>query len=237
MDDGSAIITEVGKPTYSFYGYQTQGVFATTNEAAIAGLNGAPLTNAVGKVYQAGDMHFVDQNQDGVIDDRDKVNLGSADPTFYGNFNTSLQYKNFELTANFAYSVGNKMYNATRRNLESMSDFSNQMISVNRRWMSEGQITDIPRATYGDPLGNSSFSDRWIENASFLKLKELMLSYKFNFMSGTTVFIAGENLLTFTNYLGMDPENMFSYDASLRGFDYAKVALPRSIKLGFKLQL
>jgi len=237
MDDGSAIVTEVGKQTYSFYGFQTKGVFATTAEANSAGLNGtAPLTNAVGKAFQAGDMHFVDQNHDGIIDDRDKVNLGSADPTFFGNFNTSLQYKNFVLTANFAYSVGNKMYNATRRSMESMSDFSNQMISVNRRWMSEGQITDMPRATYGDPMGNSSFSDRWIEDASFLKLKEVMVSYKFNYMSGVTVFVAGENLLTFTNYLGLDPENMFSYDASLRGFDYAKVALPRSFKLGFKLQ-
>jgi len=237
MDDGSAIITEVGKQTYSYFGYQTQGVFASASEAAIAGLDGtAPLKNAVGKSFQAGDMHFVDQNHDGVIDDRDKVNLGSADPTFFGNFYSTLQYKNFELTANFSYSVGNKMYNATRRSMESMSDFSNQMVSVDRRWMSEGQITDMPRAAYGDPMGNSGFSDRWIEDASYLKLKEVMLSYKFNFMSGATVFVAGENLFTVTNYLGLDPETMYSYDASLRGFDYAKVALPRSFKFGFKLQ-
>jgi len=237
MDDGSAIITEVGKQTYSYFGYQTQGVFASASEAATAGLDGtAPLKNAVGKSFQAGDMHFVDQNHDGVIDDRDKVNLGSADPTFFGNFYSTLQYKNFELTANFSYSVGNKMYNATRRSMESMSDFSNQMVSVDRRWMSEGQITDMPRAAYGDPMGNSGFSDRWIEDASYLKLKEVMLSYKFNFMSGATVFVAGENLFTVTNYLGLDPETMYSYDASLRGFDYAKVALPRSFKFGFKLQ-
>jgi len=236
MEDGSAIITEVGKSTYSFYGYQTQGVFATTAEAAVAGLKGTPLKNSVGKEFQAGDMHFVDQNHDGVINDKDKVSLGSADPTFYGNFNTSLQYKSFGLSANFSYSVGNKMYNATRRSMESMSDFSNQMVSVNRRWMSEGQITDMPKATYGDPMGNSDFSDRWIEDASFLKLKEVMLSYKFNYMSGVTVFVAAENLFTLTNYLGLDPETMYSYDASLRGFDYAKVALPRSFKFGFKLQ-
>jgi len=132
--------------------------------------------------------------------------------------------------------VGNKMYNATRRSMESMTDFSNQLITVNRRWMSEGQITDMPRASYGDPMGNSIFSDRWIEDASYLKLKEVMLSYKFNFMAGTTVFIAGENLFTVTRYLGLDPETMYSYDASLRGFDYAKIALPRSFKFGFKLQ-
>ena len=231
MDDGSAIITEVGKSTYSFYGFQTKGVFATT-----AAANAAGLKNSLGLSYQAGDVHFVDQNHDGIIDDKDKVNLGSADATFFGNFNTSFQYKKFELSANFAYSVGNKMYNATRRSMESESDFSNQFTSVNRRWTTEGQITDIPRATYGDPLGNNSFSDRWIEDASFLKLKEVMLSYKFNYLSGVTVFIAGENLFTVTNYLGLDPETMFSNDASLKGFDYAKVALPRSFKFGFKLQ-
>jgi TonB-linked SusC/RagA family outer membrane protein len=237
MDDGSAIISEIGKPTYSFYGYQTKGVFATTDEASKAGLNGTvPLKNSVGMEYKAGDMHFVDQNNDGIIDDRDRISLGTAEPTFFGNFYTSLKYSNFELSANFAYSVGNKMYNATRRSMESMTDFSNQLITVNRRWMSEGQITDMPRASYGDPMGNSIFSDRWIEDASYLKLKEVMLSYKFNFMAGTTVFIAGENLFTVTRYLGLDPETMYSYDASLRGFDYAKIALPRSFKFGFKLQ-
>jgi len=231
MDDGSAIITEVGKSTYSFYGYQTAGVFATTAAATAAGLK-----NSAGLSYQAGDVHFVDQNHDGIIDDKDKVNLGSADATFFGNVNTSFQYKKFELSANFAYSVGNKMYNALRRSMESESDFTNQFASVDRRWTTEGQITDMPRANYGDPMGNNSFSDRWIEDASFLKLKEVMLSYKFDYLSGLTIFVAGENLFTVTNYLGLDPETMFSNDASLKGFDYAKVALPRSFKFGFKLQ-
>lgn len=236
MEDGSAIITEVGQPIYSFYGYQTNGVFATEADAATAGKNGQPLKNVVGKAYEAGDIHFVDKNGDGIIDDHDRVNLGSAAPDFYGNLFTTLQYKGFEFSANFGYSVGNKMYNAVRRNMESMTDFSNQLISVNNRWMNDGQITSMPRASFGDPMGNSRFSDRWVEDASFIKLKEVMLSYRFNFMSGTTIFVAGENLLTATNYLGMDPETMYSYDASLRGFDYAKVALPRTFKFGFKLQ-
>jgi TonB-linked SusC/RagA family outer membrane protein len=236
MEDGSAIITEVGQPVYSFYGYQTNGVFATESEAATAGKDGQPLKNVVGKSFEAGDVRFVDNNNDGVIDDRDRINLGSAAPDLYGNLSTTFQYKNFELSANFGYSLGNKMYNAVRRNMESMSDFSNQLVSVNNRWMNEGQITSMPRASFGDPMGNSRFSDRWIEDASYIKLKEVMLSYRFNFMSGATIFVAGENLLTATNYLGLDPETMYSYDASLRGFDYAKVALPRSFKFGFKLQ-
>ncbi len=236
MNDGSAIVSEVGKPLYSFYGYQTKGVLSTSAEAETAGKNGQPLTNVAGTAFEAGDMHFVDQNNDGVIDDRDRVNLGSAAPDFYGNLFTSLQYKGFELSATFAYSKGNKMYNAVRRSMESMKDFTNQFISVNNRWTSEGQVTTMPRATYGDPMENARFSDRWIEDASYLKLKELMLSYKFNFLAGTTVFVSGENLFTITDYLGLDPETMYSYDSSMRGFDYAKIALPRSVKLGFKLQ-
>jgi TonB-linked SusC/RagA family outer membrane protein len=235
MSDGSAVISEIGSPLYSFYGLQvdkSNPVFSTTDQATTANLK-----TASGKSYGAGDMHFVDQNGDNIIDDRDRVNLGNANPTLFGTINTSVQYKGFELSANFGYSLGNKMYNAVRRSMESMSDFSNQLVSVNKRWTAEGQITDMPRASYADPLGNSQFSDRWIEDASYLKLKELTLSYNFKFMNGTTVYISGENLFSITNYLGLDPETMYSYDTSLRGFDYGKVSLPRSFKVGFNVKL
>jgi TonB-linked SusC/RagA family outer membrane protein len=236
MEDGSAIISEVGKPLYSFYGYETDGVFATAAQAATAYNGTQPLRNTVGTAFQAGDIHFVDKNTDGIIDDHDRVNLGSAAPNFFGNINTTLQYRNFEFSANMGYSFGNMMYNAVRRNMESMSDFSNQLVSVNKRWMNEGQLTTMPRANFGDPMGNSRFSDRWIENASYFKLKELMVAYKINYLTGLTIYVSGENLLTATNYLGLDPETMYSFDASMRGFDYGKVALPRSVKFGFKLQ-
>lgn len=238
MEDGSAIRTKVGESIYAFYGYQTNGIIATSAQAATAGKDGnMPLTTFVGTAFSAGDVLFVDQNNDGVINDRDRVNLGSAAPKFYGNVNTAFRYKNMELSALFSYTYGNKMYNAVRRSMESMSDFSNQLITVNRRWMFDGQQTDMPRASFGDPMGNNRFSDRWIEDASFIKLKELMFTYHLdNFMKGTTLFVSVENLLTLTNYLGLDPETMYSYDVSMRGFDYAKVAHPRSVKLGFKIQ-
>ena len=114
-----------------------------------------------------------------------------------------------------------------------MSDYGNQLVSTNRRWQSNGDITTMPKATYGDPMGNNRFSDRWIEDASYLKIKEIYVSYKFNFLRGTTLFASAENVFT---YLGLDPETTYSYDASLRGFDYAKVALPRSFKVGVKLE-
>lgn len=235
MSDGSSVVSEIGQPLYSFYGLQVDRnnpVFSTSAEASAA-----KLRTPAGSYYGAGDVHFVDQNADGVIDDRDRVNLGSANPDFYGSIQTRLQYKNFELAANFSYSVGNKMYNAVRRSMESMSDYSNQLESAGRRWMIEGQITDIPKATYGDPLGNSQFSSRWIEDASYLRLKDITLSYNFKWMNGTTVYVSAENLFTISSYLGLDPETMYSYDSSLRGFDYGKVAQPRTFKLGFNVKL
>ena len=172
-----------------------------------------------------------------MIDDRDRVILGNANPVLFGSFNTSLQYKKLEVSAVFGYSYGNSIYNAVRRNMESMSDFTNQLVSVRNRWMNQDQITQMPRAVYGDPMGNSRFSDRWIEDGSYLKLKELTVSYKLNILNGTTVYLTGENLFTVTSYLGLDPETMYSYDASLRGFDYAKVPLARSFKLGINVKL
>ena len=236
LADGSALISEVGSSIYNFYGFQTDGVFSTTEEANTAHNGTSPLKNIAGTAFSAGDIRFVDQNTDGIIDDRDKVKLGSSLPDYYGTVYTSLKIKEFELSANFAYSVGNKMYNAVRRSMESMQDFSNQLVSTKRRWISEGQITDMPRAIYGDPMDNSRFSDRWIEDASFIKLKEVMLSYNLNLFNGTTLFLSGENLFTITNYLGLDPETMYSYDSSMRGFDYAKIPHPRVLKIGLKVQ-
>ena len=133
-------------------------------------------------------------------------------------------------------SKGGKKNNAIRRALESMSDFGNQLVSVKRSWTHDGQVNDIPRASLGDPMENNRFSDRWIEDASYLKLKQIMLSYSFNLFGGTTVFASGENLFIVTKYLGLDPEISYSYDNSMRGFDYGKLANPISFKLGVKLQ-
>jgi hypothetical protein len=232
LSDGSALISQVGQSAYCFYGYQTLGVFSTTAEAKAANLK-----NAAGTSFGAGDIHFVDQNGDGTIDGNDRVNIGNPNPKIFGNFFTDFQYKNFELAATFAYSYGNKAYNAVKRSLESMSDFTNQVISVTNRWTLEGDVTTMPKATYGDPMGNSRFSDRWIEDASYIKLKQLTLSYNTKFFSGTTFFVTAENLFTITKYLGLDPEISYSYDSMTQGFDYAKIPKGRSVRLGVKLNL
>lgn len=234
--DNAALITHVGENPYSFFGYETAGVFSTTAEA-----KSAKLTNRNGKSYVAGDVHYMDKNNDGVIDDNDKVILGSASPKLYGDVFTRVEYKNFALDITFGFSSGNKAYNAVRRITESESDFANQSESVCRRWSMEGQITDMPRASYGDAIGNNDFSDRWIEDASYIKLRNVTLSYTydkplFKFIQSGTIFVTGQNLFCMTNYLGLDPEMSYSYSSALQGIDYGKATAPRSFKLGINLK-
>lgn len=251
LSDGATIVTRVGEAPYSFYGYETDPdmpVYATTVAAltAYAYTEGGvaktrPMLNRNGVEYQAGDVKFVDQNGDGVIDDADRVILGSATPDWYGGLFTRLQYKSFALDFNFVYSLGNEAYNAVRRVTESASDFSNQSLAVNRRWTMDGQKTDMPRAVYGDLVGNNDFSDRWIEDASYLKLRDVTLSYSFdrpvlNFFQGGTLYVTGQNLLCLTSYLGQDPEFAYSYNPAMTGVDYAKLAAPKTFKMGVNLK-
>lgn len=236
LDDDAQVITRVGEDPYAFYGFKTKGVFATTDEA-----KAAHLTNRSGIAYEAGDVHFVDVNGDHIINDADRQVIGSATPDFFGSVFSRLEYKNFALDITLAYSVGNDAYNAVRRVTESGKDFSNQSVSMARRWSMEGQQTDIPRVSYGDKVGNNEFSDRWIEDASYLKLRDITLSYTwdkplFNFILGGTVFVTGENLFTITDYLGLDPEFSYSNSTLLQGVDYAKVCAPRSVKFGVNLK-
>lgn len=241
LGDGSEIITKVGENPYSFYGYKALGVFSTTEEAESAYKGTSSLLNKNGVAYKAGDVHYEDRNKDGYINDKDKQFLGSATPDFYGSFYNHLQYKGFALDLTFVYSVGNDAYNAVRRVTESASDFSNQSKAVIRRWNMEGQVTDMPRAQWNDVIGNNDFSDRWIEDASYLKLRDVTFSYTFNkpvwnFFQGGTLYVTGQNLLCFSKYLGLDPEFSYSYSEAMQGVDYGKVAMPKSVKVGVNLK-
>lgn len=233
-NDDAQMVMAVGNSPYEFYGYKTNGVYATTAEA-----QADKLTSSNGIAYQAGDVRFVDQNHDGVINDADKVALGRTLPTLYGGINLMVRYKHVTLDANFGYTVGNHIYNAARRDAESMQTFYNQSTAVLNRWQVEGQKTAMPRAAYGDPAGNNAFSDRWVEKGDYLKLRSLRLSYQFDklfqFVRSGNVFVSAENLFTLTKYLGTDPELAYSYDERLRGFDYAKMPLPITLKAGFNL--
>jgi hypothetical protein len=244
------VLTAVGKPIGSFWGYKSKGVFATSEEAATAYIN--PKTGVTGPLkilnqdgsvtsFGAGDVFFEDLNQDGYINEQDKQMIGDPNPAFYGSFNSSMNWGRLTLNAVFSYSYGNEVYNYSRSKLESGSSFSNQTTAMTRRWTGEGQQTFQPKAVYGDPMGNARFSDRWIEDGSYLKLKEVSLSYKVplksEFMEGFDVWIAADNLWTLTNYLGLDPECSSSNSVYFQGIDAGLLPLTPRLQLGVKLNL
>ena len=238
------IATIVGQPVGVFYGYKTDGVLASDKEAMAAGKNGyLYLTDETGahQSFKAGDMRFVDINGDGEIGEADKTIIGDPNPDIYGNIFTNVSWKNLTLHVGFNYSLGNDIFNYQRSLLEGGNNFYNQTTAMTNRWRAEGQQTSIPRASYGDPMGNSRFSDRWIEDGSYLRLKTVNLTYKvpvnLSWLQGLSVWAEANNLLTFTHYLGNDPETSVSNAVLYQGIDAGNVALGRTFTLGLKINL
>ena len=240
------ILTSVGNPVGLFYGYKTVGVFATDAEAKAAGKDGYLYMEdnaGLRKNFKAGDVHFIDQNHDGKISELDKVVIGDPNPDIYGNIFATINYKNLTLTMGWNYSLGNDVYNYQRSILNSGSTFYNQQVAEVAHWRYEGQQTDLPRLAYGDPMGNNRFSDRWIEDGSYLRLKTLNLSYKvpvpgsWTWLQGLTVWAQANNLLTFTKYLGSDPEFSIGNGVLYQGIDCGNIAQGRSFQCGVKINL
>jgi TonB-linked SusC/RagA family outer membrane protein len=242
---GGEVLTSVGQPAGLFYGYKTNGVYATEAEAASASSKGGYLkiqnSNGTTTNFGAGDIRFVDTNNDGIIDARDKQVIGNPNPDLYGTITSKISLYRFTLNTIFTYSYGNDVYNYQRSQLESGSDLNNQSTVLLSRWTAENQITNQPKAVYGDPMGNSRFSDRWIEDGSYLRLKTLSLSYavpiKSNFIEGLNIWISANNLLTFTKYLGSDPEFSTQNSVLYQGVDAGLVPLSKSYYIGLKLNL
>lgn len=242
------ILTAVGQAAGSFFGYQTAGVFAS-DEAARCN-NGDYLKYPTGikedpyRNFQAGDVHFVDQNGDGVINEADKVVIGNPNPDIYGNLFTSLNYKRLRLDVNFKYSLGNDVYNYQRSILEGGNTTYNQTTAMASRWTYEGQQTSIPRACYTDSenwRNNERFSDRWIEDGSYLKLKNVRLTYDLPYsntwLQGLKIWGEANNLFTVSKYLGTDPETSSRNNALYQGIDTGMLSLGRSFNIGVSINL
>ena len=237
----ATILSEVGRSAGTFYGYKTDGVYATSSAAAADGKYIVD-ENGAKQYFKAGDMQFVDLDGNGEINEKDRTVIGDPNPDIYGNIHANFYLgSNWTLSTTFNYSLGNDIYNYQRSLLESGSQFLNQTTAVKRAWMTEGQVTDIPQATYGDPMGNSRFSDRWIEDGSYLKFKNITLSYKVpvynEYIQGITVWCAANNLLTLTNYLGADPEVSCGNGVLMQGIDAGYLSVGRSFHLGVKINL
>ena len=237
---GATILTANWQSGAVFYGYTTNGVFASNAAAATAGLT-KPNADGSFTGFKGGDVIFADLNGDKVIDESDRSIIGDPNPDFTGGMTNRVTWKRFELNALFTFSQGNDVYNYLRNKLETSGSNENQLISVNNRWRNDGQVTNTPKATWGDPMGNSRFSDRWIEDGSYIRLRSISLQYyiplKNTMISNATVYVTGNNLVTLTKYKGYDPEFSAATSIFAQGIDTGMEPLFKSVTMGVRIGL
>ncbi len=198
------VTVKVGEPLGTFWGYQTNGIFQTQEE-----INTQPKINSLANT-KVGDRKYVDTNGDGSITAADKVSLGSSQPKFVGSFSNTLTYGDFDFNFSFQGAYGGKVYNALNQQLEVSTLGTNAAAALLDRWTTTNPSNEIPRAS-SSPV--RYVSDRFIEDASFLRLKLITLGYTFpksiSSKIGTKsikVYVSAENLITWTKYTGYDPE-------------------------------
>ena len=245
-----AIRIEEGRSIGSFYGYRYKGVYQNTdatyardkNGAIMNDINGKPIIMKNGTFQVApGDAIYEDINNDGVINEYDIVYLGNAMPVLTGGADLALMWRDWNLSATFHGRFGHKVINETRMNNESMYGEKNQSTATLRRWRNEGDMTDIPRALYKAGY-NYLGSDRFVEDASYLRLKSVSLTYnvpknviqKWG-INALSMFITGYNLLTFTNYTGQNPEIGQPSDPKKLTKDSATTPVSIKFTCGFNL--
>jgi len=212
----------VGHPIGVFYNYESLGVNPST-----------------------GDLVFKDIDGDGEITEEDRTVIGDPNPDLFGGFTNEFSYKNLSLFVFFQFSYGNDIFNGTRRYIEAMKGQDNQLRVIIDRWRQPGDVTDIPRATNADPNNNDRASSRFIEDGSYMRLKSLRLSYNFGRkildkmkFDRLELYIQAQNLLTFTNYSGMDPEVNYAGNDNLRyGTDFFTYPSARTITFGINMGL
>lgn len=249
---GAEILTSVGNAAGVFYGYKTAGVFSSDAEASSATTKTADgylkyptgITKNPYRNFSAGDVHFVDLNNDGIINESDKTIIGDPNPDIYGSFYTNLAYKRWSLDINFKYSLGGDIYNYQRSQLESLNTFYNQTTAAVNRWTYDGDQALLPRVMSSESdswVNNERFSDRWIEDGSYLKLKKIRLSYELplslSWIQGLTIWAEANNLVTFTKYTGKDPEFSCGNAVLYQGIDAGLLPSNRSFNLGVKINL
>ena len=198
------VIVKVGLPLGSFWGYKTNGIFQTQEE-----VNTQPKINSLANT-KVGDRKYVDTNGDGVITALDKGNLGTSQPKFVGSFSNTISYNDFDLNFSFQGAYGGKIFNALNQQLEISTLGTNAASTLNDRWTPTNPSNEIPRAS-SSPLG--IVSERYVEDASFLRLKLITLGYtlpksvsKKLGTKSVKFYISAENLITWTKYTGYDPE-------------------------------
>lgn len=245
-----ALRAEVDQPVGSFYGYRYLGVYKDKDATYARDASGNIMNDIHGKpivmknltkACQPGDAMYEDINHDGVINQYDIVYLGNYNPVLTGGAGLTVKYKQVSLNAFFHGRFGQSIVNTARMKNESMYNDDNQSTAVLRRWRNEGDVTDIPRALYKEGY-NYLGSDRFVEDASFIRLKTLTLNYAFPKkicsrlgISSLSCFATGYNLFTWTNYTGQDPE--VTMPSKLTDLAEDKATTPVSMRFAFGINL
>jgi len=229
----SPVIVQVGLPVGTFWGYSTNGLLTAADIA-----KGVPLL--AGVPQQVGDTRYVDNNGDGKITTTDKHSLGSAQPKFTGGITNTFTYGQFDLSIFFQGSYGNKIFNLLQQTLERPTLTQNASATLLNRWSPTNPTGTVARAT-DSPV--PQVTDRYIENGSYLKLKNASLGYNFTNSIASKigakqlrVYVSGQNLLTITKYSGLDPEvNFYDNDNTKQGIDYGTYPAVRTFLAGLNV--
>ncbi len=239
-------IARINQPIAMFYGHVYDGVYGYGDFDQV-GSNYVLKANVTANgesrsTILPGDSKYKDLNGDLLITEADKVVIGNPNPKHIGGFNNNFSYKGFDLSVFFQWSYGNDILNANRIMLESGNLYNtNQFAAYANRWSPENQDSDIPAAK-GSTL--KTYSSRFIEDGSFLRLKTVSLGYnlpsatiKSIKMSALRVYVTAQNLYTWTSYSGYDPEVSVRNSALTPGFDYSAYPRARTIVFGLKATL
>lgn len=223
-----------GYPINEFYGFVTNGIFqnqAEVDRYAVQIPGSDPFNRT-----SPGDIRFKDLNNDGVIDDDDRTFLGNPNPTVIFAMNNTFTYKGFDLSVFLQGVAGNKIFNANRIYTEGMAVAYNQTTAVLDRWRGEGTSNVMPRAVYNDPNKNARISDRFIEDGSYFRIKNVTFGYTLpksahskSVINNLRVYLSAQNLFTFTKYTGFDPE------VGANGIDLNVYPVTRTISAGLQL--
>ena len=236
-------ITQVGKPSGMMYGFIYEGTYKLDEFNGGSLKDGIPYMTSVGQEkVQPGDPKYRDINHDGLIDDNDRTVIGCGQPLHTGGFGNTFNFYGFDLNIFFSWSYGNDVINANRLYFENGSiTNTNQLKSYKNRWTVDNPDSDIPRVG-ADIASMFVYSSRVVEDASFLRLRNVTLGYtlprkvlrKMNFDT-MRFYISGENLWTLTNYSGPDPEVSTRNSVLTPGFDWS--AYPRALGVTAGLSL
>ncbi|GGD03623.1 SusC/RagA family TonB-linked outer membrane protein [Hyunsoonleella pacifica] len=231
-------ITELGQTVGLFQGYQTAGIFQNQTE-----LNSHTSEDGtiIQQNAQIGDLRFVDQNNDGVLDDEDLVTIGNPFPDFYGGLGINMNYKKFDLSMQWYGTYGNDIYNGnTEYNRAGTQNLNVLAGTINEVWSPTNTGARFPRLTELDRNGNyQNPSDLFIEDGSYLRLRNIQLGYNFGIkgIQKCRLYVAGQNLLTFTDYSGFDPEVASGGLINGYGVDFARNPVSKTYILGLNLTL